>query len=256
MTALSLMDSLRSGQIPGRGTVRRIMRPATSRFLRPRAIAGARLRPPGAETGTIGDAGLAAVNREIPRAQKNRARLQSIEPADRMAEMRRVGVADVLRQARQIDILVRKVQQMPRALPGAKGAERYAGLLLEQMQEPRRRQTSRCGTIGRRHLAGGEIVELCGGSLDAAIQPAVRQRFAKAQLVEFSGGKAATPLLQPQGLVSGANSPRDIGRASPGNSCAQILHRRGLDRFRFDHKANDAGMLALNAVRHIGRNDG
>ena len=87
------------------------------------------------------------------------------------------------------------------------------------------------------------------------IQLAVRQCFAKAQLIEFSGGKTATPLLQPQGLVSGANSPRDIGRISPGNSCAQALHRRGLDCFRFDHKANDARMFALNAVRHIGRND-
>src|SRR5258706_12416094 len=153
------------------------MRPEPSRFLRPRAIAGrARLRPPVAEPGTIGEAGLAAINREISRAQKNRARLQSIEPADRMAEMRRVGGADVLRQMRQIDILVGKVQQMPRALPGAKAAERYAGLLLEQMQEPRRRQACRCGTIGGGHFGGGEIVELCGGSLDAAIQPAVRQR--------------------------------------------------------------------------------
>ena len=75
-----------------------------------------------------------------------------------MAEMRRVGVADVLRQVRQIDILVSKVQQMPRALPGAKRAKRDAGLLLEQVQEPRRRQTSRYGAIGRRHLAAGEIV--------------------------------------------------------------------------------------------------
>src|SRR5207247_3349871 len=118
-----------------------------------------RLRPPLAETGAIEDTGLAVVNREIPRAQKNRARLQSIEPPDRMAEMRRVGIADVLRQMRQIEILVGKVQQMPRALPGAKRAERYAGLLLEQVQEPGRRQTSRCSAIGRRHLAAGEIVE-------------------------------------------------------------------------------------------------
>src|SRR5258705_12895792 len=141
-----------------------------------------------------------------------------------MAEMRRVGVADVLRQVRQIDILVGEVQEMPRALPGAKRAERYPGLLLEQVQEPRRRRTGRCGTIGGRHLASGEIVELCGGSLDAMIQLAVRQRFAKAQLVEFCGSKTPTPLLQPQGLVSGANSLRDIGRLSPGNSGAQILH--------------------------------
>src|SRR6266436_1283181 len=111
-----------------------------------------------------------------------------------MAEMRRVGIADVLRQVRQIDILVGKVQQMPRALPGAKRAERYAGLLLEQVQEPRRRQTGRCGTIGGRHLAGREIVELCGGAFDAVVQLAVRQRFTEAQLVEFSGVKTATPL--------------------------------------------------------------
>src|SRR6476659_6775649 len=116
-----------------------------------------------------------------------------------MAEMRGVGVADVLRQVRQIDVLVGEMQQMPRALPGTKRAERYAGLLLEQMQEPRRRQTGRCGTIGGGHFGGGEIVELCGGALDALIQPAVRQRFTKAQQVEFAGGKTATALLQPQG---------------------------------------------------------
>src|SRR6266568_5036890 len=146
-----------------------------------------------------------------------------------MAEMRRVGVADVLRQVRQIDILVGKVQQMPRALPGAKRAKRDAGLFLEQVQEARRRQTSRYRAIGRGHLAAGEIVESCGGSFDAVIQLAVRQRFAKAQLIELSGGKTATPLLQPQGLVSVANSLRDSRRVSSGNPCGQILHRRGLD---------------------------
>src|SRR5437667_6864047 len=104
-----------------------------------------------------------------------------------MAERSRVGIADVLRQVRQIEMLVGKVQQMPRALPGAKRAERYAGLLLEQMQEPRRRQTSRCGTIGGRHLAAGEIVEFCGGSTDAVIQLSVRQRFAKATTGGLAG---------------------------------------------------------------------
>src|SRR5258705_11523847 len=123
-----------------------------------------------------------------------------------MAEMRRVGVADVLRQVRQIDILVGEVQEKPRALPGAKRAERYPGLLLEQVQEPRRRQTGRCGAIGGRHLAGGEIVEFCGGSVDAMIQLAVRQRFAKAQLIEFGGMKTAPRMLQPQSFVSGADS--------------------------------------------------
>src|SRR5258708_27116818 len=77
-------------------------------------------------------------DREIARARKNRARLQPVEPADRMAEMRGVGIADILRQMREIEILVGEMQQMARAFPGTEGAERDAGLLLEQMQEARR----------------------------------------------------------------------------------------------------------------------
>src|SRR6266849_6050090 len=116
---------------------------------------------------------------------------------------------------------------MPRPLPGAKGAERYTGLLLEQMQEPRRRQTNRCGAIGRGHLAAGEIIEFCGGSLDAWIDVAIRQAFAEKQLVEFVRGKAAAPLPQTQAFIGVANSLRDLRRASPGNSGAYACHRRG-----------------------------
>src|ERR1700737_4517087 len=181
---------------------------------------GAPSGPPLAETGTIKDAGIAAVDREIPRSRKDRARLQSVEPADRMAEMRGVGVADVLRQMREVDVFVDEMQQMPRALPGAKRAERYTGLLLEQMQESRRRQIDRCGAIGRGHLAAGEIVEFCGGSLDARINVAIRQAFAEKTLVEFVRGKAAATLLQTQRFISTADSLRDIGRVSPGNSVA------------------------------------
>src|ERR1700737_2855620 len=151
---------------------------------------GAPSRPPLAETGTIKDAGIAAVDREIPRSRKDRARLQSVEPADRMAEMRRIGVADVLRQMREIDVFVDEMQQVPRALPGPKGAERYTGLLLEQMQKPRRRQTSRCGAIGRGHFAAGEIIEFCGGSFDARIDVAIRQAFAEEQPVDLGGVKS------------------------------------------------------------------
>ncbi len=57
-----------------------------------------------------------------------------------------IGIADVLREMREVDVLVGEVQQMPRALPGAEGAERDPGLLLEQMQEARRRQPG----LGRR----------------------------------------------------------------------------------------------------------
>ena len=80
------------------------------------------------------------IDREIARAREDRARLQAVEAADRVAEMRGVGIADILRQMREVDVLVGEVQQMPRALPGAERAERNAGLFLEQMQEARRRQ--------------------------------------------------------------------------------------------------------------------
>ena len=49
--------------------------------------------------------------------------------------MRGVGIADILRQMRKVDVLVGEMQQVPRALPGAEGAEGDAGLFLEQMQE-------------------------------------------------------------------------------------------------------------------------
>src|SRR5215216_271782 len=125
-------------RIEGREPVRRIMRPAKSRFLRPRAIvrSTAWLRAPLPERGTVRNSGIAAVDREIPRAGEYGTRLQSIEPAERMAETGGVGVAYVLGQ---IDVFVDEMQQMPRALPGAERPERHAGLLLEQVQEPRRR---------------------------------------------------------------------------------------------------------------------
>src|ERR1019366_1153628 len=232
------------------------MRPAANSFLRPHAIArsGVLSQPPLAETGTVKHARIAPVDREVPRSRKDRARLKAVEPADRMAEMRRIGVADVLRQMGEIDVFVDEMQQMPRALPGAKRAKRDAGLLLEQMQESRRRQTSRCGAVGRRHLDAGEIIEPCGGSPDALIDVAIGQTLAEKQLVELAGGKAATALAQAQGVVSVADSPRELRRSRSGNSCAQVIHRRWLDRFRFDHQADDRGMLAFDAVGRIGRN--
>src|SRR5258707_5449012 len=79
------------------------------------------------------------VDRQIPRAGKNRARLQAIEAADRVAEMGAVGIADILREMREVDVLVGEVQQMPRTLPGAERAERDSGLFLEEMKKARRR---------------------------------------------------------------------------------------------------------------------
>src|SRR3979409_997089 len=102
------------------------MRPALAGFLRPPAI------------GRFGPA--AVRDRAIARAGKDRTRLQAIESSDRVAEMGGVGIADVLREMRQVDVLVGEVQQMPRALPGTEGTEGDVGFFLEQMQEARRRQ--------------------------------------------------------------------------------------------------------------------
>src|SRR6476659_7510841 len=76
-----------------------------------------------------------AVDREIARAGEDRARLQSVEAADRMAEMGGIGIANVLCEMGEIDVLVGEMQEMPRPFPGAEGAEGDSGLLLEQMQE-------------------------------------------------------------------------------------------------------------------------
>src|SRR6185437_13055800 len=99
-----------------------MMRPGLSGFLRPCAIGG-------------GPA--AVIDREIARAGEDRPRLQAIEAADRMAEMGRIGVTDILRQMGEVEVLVGEMQQMPRPLPGAECPERDTGLLLEQMQEAR-----------------------------------------------------------------------------------------------------------------------
>src|SRR5260370_28578392 len=119
----------------------------------------------------------APIDPEIGRAGKKRARHQAIEPGDRMAEMRRVGIADILCQMRQIDILVSEVQQMPRALPGAEGTKRDASLLLEQVQEARRGQSSGCSTACRRHRLAGKSVDLGNRACNARIEVPWLQRL-------------------------------------------------------------------------------
>src|SRR5262249_22527312 len=98
-----------------------MMRAVSTGFLRPPAIR--KLRPAG------------MVDHEITRARKDCARLQAVKSADRVAKMRRIGVADVLRQMREVDVLVGEMQEMTRALPGPERAKGNAGFLLEQMQK-------------------------------------------------------------------------------------------------------------------------
>src|SRR5216684_1654108 len=103
MTALSLMEEPSIWSTPGSRNCPADHASCDIPLLASTRYRGGGFRPPVAETGTVEDARLAAVNRESPRAQKNRGRLAAIDPADRMAEMRRVGIADILRQVRQID---------------------------------------------------------------------------------------------------------------------------------------------------------
>src|SRR5215211_4349785 len=111
ITALSLMNgpsisSGRSRQVY-REAVARIMRPVSTGFLRQPAIA------------RLGRA--AAVDREIAGAGKNRTRLQPVEAADRVAEVGGIGIADILRQMGEIDVLVGEMQQIARTTRGSSG---------------------------------------------------------------------------------------------------------------------------------------
>src|SRR5882672_1740993 len=126
-----------------------------------------------------------------------------------MAEMRRVGIADILRQMRKVEVLIGEVQQMPRTLPGAEGAKRDAGLLLEQVQEARRGQSSGCGTACRRHRPAGKGVDLRNRPRHARIERALRQYFAEAHDVEFGAGDAVAMLQITQLLIRSANAARD-----------------------------------------------
>src|SRR6185312_528070 len=129
MTALSLMKRLQL-QMARRAAA--MMRAASLPFLRQPAILSL-------------DAA-AAIDRKIAGAQKDGARLQSIEAPDRVAEMSGVGI---------VDVLIGEMQQMPRPLPGAERTEGDAGLLLEQMQEARCGQSGLRGAACRRHRLAG-----------------------------------------------------------------------------------------------------
>src|ERR1700722_19059464 len=126
-----------------------------------------------------GRAGFAAIDREIPRPGENRTRLQAVEMPDRMAEMARIGIADILRQMRQIDVLIGEMQQVPSTLPGPECAERDASLLLEQMQEARRGKSGLRGAACSRHRISAKATDLGDRSDNAWIERTRRQRLAK-----------------------------------------------------------------------------
>src|SRR6478752_2490655 len=217
------------------------MRPALARFLRPPAIVRA-------------DA--ATVDREIARAGKNRTRHQAVEAADRMAEMRRIRIADILRQMRKVDVLVGKMQQMPGALPGAERTERDSSLLLEQMQEARWRQAGFRRAACRRHRFAGEFSDLHDRPRHARIELPLRQSLAKTHDVEFRTGDIAAALALAQFGIGRADAVDEVLALRPRQALDEVLEHTGQNALRFDHETNRRAIIDGDGVRHIWQRGG
>src|SRR5256885_6745208 len=157
-----------------------------------------------------------------------------MEAADRVAEMRGVGIADILREMRKVDVLVGKMQQMPRALPSAERTEGNARLFLEQMQEARRGQAGLRGAARRRHRLAGEFSDLQNRARHAGIEFAMRQRLAEAQQIEFGAGKIIGVMFAQ--LAIGVANAADESRAfRPRQTPSEIFERAGTNALRLDH---------------------
>src|SRR6266446_6582079 len=156
-----------------------------------------------------------------------------------MAEMRGVGIADILREMRKVDVLVGEMQQMPRALPGAERAERNSSLLLEQMQEARRRQPGLCGAARRRHRLAGESSDLHDRPRHPRIEHAPWQSLAKTQDVEFGAGEIVAASKLAEFKIGGADAIGESfafrSRETPG----EVFEHTGTNALRFDHNTQD-----------------
>src|SRR5712664_706059 len=170
-----------------------------------------------------------------------------------MAEVSRIGIADILRQMRKVEVLSGEVQQMPRALPGAEGTERDASLLLEQVQEARRGQSGGRSTACRRHRPAGKGVDLRNRPDHARIERALRQYFAEAYDIEFGAGDAVAMLQITQLLIRSANAARDKLSFRSRQLPRKRIEGAGIDAFRFDHDANRRTKVAGDGVPLVRR---
>src|SRR4051794_40203742 len=196
----------------------------------------------------------AAIDRKIPRADEDRARLQAVEAADRVAEMGGIGIADVLREMGEVEVLVGEVQQMPRALPGAEGAERDAGLFLEQMQETRSGKSGVRRACVRRHGLTCEATDTGDRTRHAGVEHPARQRFAKTHLVEFGGGDVAVAALAQQ-RVGGedlAGIDRLVGSGEP---LGQDLDHAIRHALRLQRDADRGAIVAGNGMPLVRQGD-
>src|SRR3954469_17492166 len=196
----------------------------------------------------------AAIDRKIPRADEDRARLQAVEAADRVAEMGGIGIADVLREMGHIEVLVGEVQQMPRALPGAEGAERDAGLFLEQMQETRSGKSGVRRACVRRHGLTREAADTGDCTRHAGVEHPARQRFAKTHLVEFGGGDVAVATLAQQ-RVGGEDLAGIDGLVGSGEPLGQDLDHAIRHALRLQRDADRGAIVAGNGMPLVRQGD-
>src|SRR4051812_28557667 len=165
--------------------------------------------------------------------------------------MRGVGIADVLRQMRKVDVLVGEMQQMPRPLPGTERAEGNAGLFLEQVQEARRGQSSLGGTARRRHRFAAESTDLQNRARHAGIEFAPRQRFTKTQGIEFGAGELVAGVMFAQFAISGADAAGESFAFRPREAFGELFQHPGGNALRLDHDAEHRTMVAGDGVPDV-----
>src|SRR3984893_14260616 len=156
---------------------------------------------------------------------------------------------------REIEVVIGEVQQMPRPLPVPEGSERDAGLLLEQMQETRRRQPGMGRTTCRRHRLAAKFSDLRDRAHHARIEPAPRQGFAKTHPVELGAGDIVATLMQQLG-IGGANAGCEKFALGPRQALRKFVEGAVRYAFRFDHQANRRAIVAGDGVKLIRRHRG
>src|SRR5258708_1246463 len=154
-----------------------------------------------------------------------------------MGEMGGVGIADIRRPMRKVDVLVGEMQQMPRPFPGPERAEGNAGLFLEQMQEARRGESCLRGAARRRHRLAGEFSDLQNRARHAGIEFARRQRFAKTKRIEFGAGERVAGVMFAQFAIGGANAAGESFAFRSRKTPFEVFRRTGWNTLRFVHAA-------------------
>src|SRR5438445_626592 len=162
--------------------------------------------------------------------------------------MRGVGIADILREMRKVDVLVGEMKQMPRPFPGAERTEGNAGLFLEQMQEARRGESGLSGAARRRHRLAGEFSDLENRTRHPAIEFAPRQRFAETKRIEFGAGEFVACMMLAQFAISGADAAGESFACRPREALGKLFEHAGTNALRLDHDAEHRTMVAGDGV--------